>query len=612
MDIKKLKELIAKPEWAEVELKAAKNQYPKEALSTVCAFANSGGGYLIFGVDERLEDPIAGVNKFDEVQNSFIGILKDTNKFSSSISFTVEMLTVDNKHLIVFDIHEAERHHKPIYLHGDMKQTYLRKGGRDDKASDEEIKRIVRDNSLRSADERLLDLDAETFFDAATVKWYRHIYERQNGERYQELYPLEFLEQVALVREKDGQLYPTLAAALMFGNEKTMSLQLPRFTLDAYWHHVQMSETVDKRWDDRRSYECNLFDTWRQLSERFMYFLEQPFQIDETNLQRSNETPDYIGFREAAVNALVHQDYTDTQRTATVHFYKDASIYFNPGDSLIDDEQLGKGESASRNPLIMQTFHRIRLSERAGSGLKDIYRNWQKLDRPRPEVVNDKSRKTFQITLGKKVEITPLQKTIQQRIGVQLTDTQARVFIHCLAGTLSTEQIALAMEISISDVYPAIEHLTRQGLLQITPDGYIAPEHFINGLQDLAVTSPLVTNNSDQAPGKVTKLDVKSDQATEKVTKLAGKSDQVEGVVTNLKTQQIALINVLDQPMTSSELINVLGVGHRTHFRNNHLQPLIQQGVIAQTHPETPNHKNQAYYLTDFGELVKIQLSHSE
>ncbi|TMO20572.1 AAA family ATPase, partial [Pseudoalteromonas sp. S4492] len=82
-----------------------------------------------------------------------------------------------------------------------------------------------------------------------------------------------------------------------------------------------------------------------------MYFAEQPFQIDEANLQRSHETPDYIGFREAAVNALVHQDYTDTQRTATVHFYKDASVYFNPGDSLLDESELGKGGSASRNPL---------------------------------------------------------------------------------------------------------------------------------------------------------------------------------------------------------------------------------------------------------------------
>lgn len=608
MDINTLRELIAKPEWAEVEVKAAKTRYPKEALSTVSAFANSGGGYLIFGVDERLENPIAGVTKFDEVQNSFIGILKDTNKFSSAISFTPDMVTVDDKHLLVFHIHEAGRHQKPIYLNGDMKQTYLRKGGRDDKASDEEIKRIVRDNDLRSVDERLLDIDAETFFDMNTVKWYRHIYERQNAERHQSLYPLEFLEQLALVREQDEQLKPTLAAALMFGNEKTMSYLLPRFTLDAFWHHVEMTESSERRWDDRRSYECNLFDTWRQLSERFMYFSEQPFQIDETNLQRSNETPDYIGFREAAVNALVHQDYSDTQRTATIHFYKDASVYFNPGDSLIDTEQLGKGSSAARNPLVMQTFHRIKLSDRAGSGLKDIYQNWQKLDRPRPEVVNDKARKTFQITLGKKVEVTALQEAIHERIGVQLTDIQARVFVYCLTKPKTVEQIATEIKLSASEVYPIIDHLARQSLLETSPEGYSAPEYFTSAIKDLIASLPLMEEKSDQVSEKVTKLESKSDQASEKVTKLASESDQAELVAAGLKKQQIALIKLLDQPMMMADLVTKLEVSHRTHFRKNHLSPLIKLGVVAQTYPETPNHKMQAYYLTDLGLLVKTQL----
>lgn len=608
MNDTELRQLISKPEWTEVELKAAKNHYPKEALSSVCAFANAGGGYLTFGVDERVANPVVGVEKVDEVQNAFIGILKDTKKFSSIIRFDADLVTLDGKYLLVFYIHEAERHEKPVYLNGEMKQTYLRKGGRDDKATDEEIKRMVRDSDLRSPDERLLDLDAETFFDANTLKWYRHIYDGHNSDKHQELYPLEFLEQIALVREQGDQLKPTLAAALMFGNEKTMSQLLPRFTLDAYWHHIELDQSSDRRWDDRRSYECNLFQTWRQLSERFMYFSEQPFQIDETNLQRSNETPDYIGFREAAVNALVHQDYTDTQRTATVHFYKDASIYFNPGDSLIDVEQLGKGGSAARNPLIMQTFHRIKLSDRAGSGLKDVYQSWQKLDRPEPQVTNDKSRKTFQITLGKKVEVTPLQESIQQRIGVQLSDTQARVFVHCLAQAVSVEQLSLATKLAVADVYPVIDHLTRQGMLQASPEGYSAPDHFTAGLKDLAISSQADTQVTDQAAEKVTNLAANSDQPHAKVTNLQSNSDQARDIVAGLKKQQKGLVQALGQPLALAELIENLGVGHRTHFRNKHLYPLMEQGIVAQTHPENPHHKDQAYYLTDLGLAVKAML----
>jgi len=608
MDETELKQLISKPEWTDVEHKAAKNKYPKEALSSVSAFANTDGGYLLFGVDERLDDPIAGVEAIDKVQNEFIGILKDTKKFSCPINFDVDLVDVSGKQVLVFKIYEALRHDKPIYLNGDMKQTYLRKGGRDDKATDIEIKRIVRDSDLRSADERLIDLDAETFFDVNTVKWYRNIYERHHGERFSELYHLEFLDQLALVREQGDQLKPTLAAVLMFGNETTLSQLLPRFTLDAFWHHVKMDDVSDQRWDDRRSYECNLFNTWRQLSERFMYFAEQPFQIDETNLQRKNETPDYIGFREAAVNELVHQDYTDTQRIATIHFYRDASVYFNPGDSLIDIGQLGKGGSAARNPIIMQTFHRIKLSERAGSGLKDIYQNWQRLDRPKPQVINNKALKTFQITLDKKSKVTELQETIQQRIGALLTDIQARVFIHCLAQTMTVEQLASVTNAAVADIYPIIDHLTRQGMLQGMPDGYRALEHFSTGLKDLSLLSLKSNQETNLATGKMTNLEEKSDQPQQEVTNLTTNSDQAKQLVDGLKKPQIALIRVLERSMALADLIEVLDVSHRSHFSKNSLQPLMQQGIVAQTHPDTPNHQDQAYFLTDMGLAVKEQL----
>ena len=331
MNVIELKQLISKPEWADVEHKAAKNQYPKEALASVSAFANTRGGYLIFGIDERLQNPIVGVEAVDKVQNEFIGILKDTKKFNTAIRFDVDLVQLNGKYLMVFRIYEALRHEKPVYLNGDMKQTYLRKGGRNDKATDTEIKRIVRDSDLHSPDERLLEFDVESCFDSRTLKWYRHIYERHHNDRYIGLHDLEFLNQIGLLKKRAGKLRANLAAVLMFGTEKAINHTLPRPTLDVFWKHTEINGIAEQRWDDRRSYECNLFDSWRQLSERFMYYAEQPFQIDETNLQRSHETPDYIGFREAAVNALMHQDYTDTQRTATIHFYKDAKRLFQPG-----------------------------------------------------------------------------------------------------------------------------------------------------------------------------------------------------------------------------------------------------------------------------------------
>ena len=110
----------------------------------------------------------------------------------------------------------------------------------------------------------------------------------------------------------------------------------------------------------------------------------------------------------------------------------------------------------------------------------------------------------------------------------------------------------------------------------------------------------------------MTKLQSESDQAHHKVTNLppvdAGDSDQAKQLLDGLKKQQVDLIKALKQPMALAELIERLGVGHKSHFRNKHLKPLMQEGVVAQTHPETPYHQDQAYYLTDLGLAIQQAL----
>jgi ATP-dependent DNA helicase RecG len=328
-----------------------------------------------------------------------------------------------------------------------------------------------------------------------------------------------------------------------------------------------------------------------------MYYAEQPFQIDETTLQSRNAPPDYIGFKEAAVNTLIHQDYADKSRAATIHFYKNASIYKNPGDSLVEIDRLGKGDSVTRNSLIMQTFHRVGLSDIAGSGIKAIYHNWQQLDRPVPEVINDKAHKFFQITLGKRAEVSELQEQFMQKIGVVLSQTQAKVFAASLLQPATVDSLASVLNLPASDIYPALDHLNRQGLLLSSSEGYQAQEHFREPLAEWAI------------PLEVTKLTQKSDQASEKVTNLTQKSDQASVLVTKLNKKQRKLVVGLEGEMAHQELMDILGQSHRSSFKKNQLQPVIALALVTEKYPDTPNHPGQAYFLTELGKTVKTLLT---
>jgi ATP-dependent DNA helicase RecG len=621
MDVIELKQLLSRPEWADVELKTSARAFPKDAASTLCAFANCGGGYVILGVDEKKLPAISGIDKdkIDEVQDQCLGLLKNIQKFSSPLVYDDPILIeVDGKFVLALQIQDSKRHNKPVKLkEKGVWVAYVRNGARDEEASDEELSQMLIEASCTSITEQLLELDVEYCFNPNTIKWYRKVFESRHNQKLYELTDLEFLDELGLIREEGDELRPTKAAILMFGTEKSLNRILARNVVDAFWLSADCDDnsTDVGRWQDRRPAEhesLNLFEAWRVLSDRYMYWAEQPFDIDETNLHRTNETPDYIGFREATVNLLVHQDFADHSRVPRIEFYRDISSYWNPGDSLVEQDQIASGQSKSRNPLVMQSFHRIGLSERAGSGIKEIYRSWQHLERAEPVIKNNRRDKTFQIILGKKEEVTLLQKTIKQRIGVKLSDIQARVFIHCLAQPMSVEQLSVATNVPIADVYPVIDHLTRQGMLQAAPEGYSALEHFATGLQDLAVISEQSSVASDQAHNKVTNLNVGSDQAYNEVTNQqpvdASERDHAKQLADGLKKQQIALIRALEQPIPLAELIEVLGVGHRTHFRNKHLQPLMRQKVVAQTHPDTPHHQDQAYFLTELGLAVKEQL----
>ncbi|MBU2886740.1 putative DNA binding domain-containing protein [Gilvimarinus agarilyticus] len=627
MDVAELRQLVNKPEWADVELKTSARAFPKDAASTLCAFANCGGGYLILGVDEKKLPAISGIDKdkIDEVQDQCLGLLKNIQKFSSPLVYdTPSLISIDGKYVLVVQIQDSKRQNKPVKLREKGGWVaYVRNGARDEVANDEELAQMLLDANCTSITDQLLELNVEQCFNANTIKWYRKVFESRHNQKYYELNDLEFLDDLGLIREDGEELKPTKAAILMFGSEKSINHILARNVVDAFWFSSNFDDrSGTTRWQDRRPSEhesLNLFEAWRVLADRYMYWAEQPFDIDESNLHRNNETPDYIGFREATVNLLVHQDFADHTRVPRVEFYKDISQYWNPGDSLVEQGQIASGQSKSRNPMVMQTFHRIGLSERAGSGIKEIYRSWLHLDRPEPVIENSRREKTFQITLGKQPKVSPLQDTIRDKVGVNLTDLQARVFAAVLGQTMTVEALAEELNVSTADIYPATDYLARQSLLQALPEGYQAMDHFTEALADLQQDSAA---QAAERP-KETKLDVeskKSDQAgplntevsTEKVTKLDVDSDQVERILSSLTKKNRVLIQAFDGQMGLAALMHVVNVSHRTHFKNKQLQPVINLGIVSELYSDSPNHPNQAYYLTDLGLALQEKLLESD
>ena len=91
-------------------------------------------------------------------------------------------------------------------------------------------------------------------------------------------------------------------------------------------------------------------------------------------------------------------------------------------------------------------------------------------------------------------------------------------------------------------------------------------------------------------------------------------TDQVTDQVTDQATDQVnelikRLVLIADKVYSRQELMNILQLKHNPNFRDNYLNPTMEEGYIEMTIPDTPNSTNQKYRLTEKGQLLKIKLA---
>ncbi len=586
-------ELIARLsgyEWSDFECKKARRDVPKDAYSTVSAFANTNGGWLLFGVSElegRLT--VSGVDPaaFDKVQDAFLTTLRSTQKLNQPIDAEPHVYELDGKRILAFRIPESLRGQKPVYLNGNPTNSYIRRAARDEKVTDSELQRFLRDSAPTPWDSELEQgIDPQSSLDLEALNWYREQFYRRHPEKQTIEDPHEFLLEWNLAREQEGVIQLTRAAILLFGTDRVVRQLLHRPVLDYQRIDTRAENwSVEERWHDRMVFEENLFKTWRGLVTRFSRIAEHPFSVDPATLRRSDDPPDYIAFREASINLLIHQDYGDLHRKASLKLFTDQTLFWNPGDSLVSrDQMLAAGEHEIRNPLLVGAFRRIGLSDQAGTGIRAIVSNWNQLGRRPPEINNDKAGKSFELVLSREALITDAMRVFQQSIGIRLTPEQADLL------ALAAEQES----VSLTDAAMAIG-----GNLRVARESL----HYLEHQQVLERRD----NRHYALLGRIAVLlEQFRDQQTEPGRDQAG--DQV-GTRSGPGRDQVEILRKCESDQAIGDLMEVLGRSNRTKFRDQVLKPMLEAGWLEMTIPDKPTSSKQKYRLTSLGRNI---LEHEE
>lgn len=193
---------------------------------------------------------------------------------------------------------------------------------------------------------------------------------RQMGRRgdLAGLADLDFLRELGLIVEVDGQWRPTVAGVLMAGTPAALRSHVPQAEVD-YYHHARGDVDFQFREDLLRPLPALLLRLSELVQARNAF---TPVQVGLFRI----EVWDYdeVVYREAILNALAHRDY-QLRDVVHVHHFPDRLEISNPGGfpGGITASNILRHQPKRRNPLLAEALARLGFVERAGVGVDKMY-----------------------------------------------------------------------------------------------------------------------------------------------------------------------------------------------------------------------------------------------
>ena len=383
------KEDILKGESATLEFKEQLPSNSEKYTKTVVAFANSQGGKIVVGVNDKTREIVG-------VESSSLFKLMDTIA-DTVVQVTEPMiipditpLSIDGKTLIVISIPAQMK--RPYYLKrmGKENGTFIRVGATTRLAWPEKIKELEMEGSRISWDELpLYDYPAteESISKLCSdMNQYREAYAKERGiEGGLSKVTAKNLENWGVIKKNGENYISTNAFALLSGDYFRYS-------------RIQCAVFAGKTrgiFIDRKEYSGPVYE---QIEEAYKFVLR--------NIRLSAEVIDLIrhdyyefptrAIREMIINAVCHRNYLENG-CIQVALYEDRLEVTSPGGfylGLTLEEALN-GTSKQRNKVLAEVFSEMKLVEGWGSGFSLIINGAMECGLKNPEFIE--SPNTFRI-----------------------------------------------------------------------------------------------------------------------------------------------------------------------------------------------------------------------
>jgi len=352
MNFDELKKLLQSPENEQIEYKEAKAQYDVKKLMKYCvAFANEGGGKLVFGVNDQRK--IIGTQAFKDT-----GAIK--SKILDKLRILVDIVELQdgNKRIVVFNI-PARPRGTALHFEG---AYFMRSGEELVPMSPDQLQRIFEEGKPVfefqraiqniTADKVVSLLDVQSYFDLINIplpKTQSAILDRLNREK--------------LVIKDNAHYSITNLGAILFAKNLNDFEWLARKAVRLVVYDGNSKLQTIRDITGIKGYAV----AFKSLIQYVMGQIPTHEVIEEALRKQVHQYPK-LAIRELVANALIHQDFESRGNNVMIEIYDNRIEISNPGKPIITPDRF-IDEYQSRNEKLADLMRRLHICEEKGSGI---------------------------------------------------------------------------------------------------------------------------------------------------------------------------------------------------------------------------------------------------
>ncbi|MGE3063900.1 MAG: RNA-binding domain-containing protein, partial [bacterium] len=604
--------------------KDGRGDLPESFWETYSAMANSQGGTVFLGIEEKGNHDLfcEGITDTDKVIKKIWDILNDRDKVSKNIltDKNINIIDIRECKIISVFIPKARRNDKPIYLNKTpMGNTFIRHHEGDYRVDDETVRRMMADSIGESRDDELLSKFSIEDLDESSIKSYRHKFSGLKPDHiWNNLDLSDFLIKIgAMGLNRDTNAVEIRKSGLlMFGKYEAIRDVYPYYMLD---YQERAEQNISSRWIDRitpdGTWSGNLYDFFMKTIRKLTAEIKVPFELDKETRKENSSVHEAL--REALINTLIHADFTGRSSILIIK-RPDMFGFRNPGLMRVSVEQaiLG-GYSDCRNRRIQDMFRYVGLVEQAGSGIPKIFKSWKEEHWLAPKLYEDVEKEQTLLEM-KMVSLMPKESILQltDRFGDtfrSLPELERLILITAITeGTIRHQRIT---ELSLDhpkDISLALAHLVQNGFLEKSGEtrgssyevkGFHRVEQippfdslFQTDLPDLqsdkpkkGLNSPDLGANSPDLGASSPDLKIKLSEVLQIIGKKSlpktMKSEDMKKIIVHLCS---------DSFVTLKELSEVLKRNPKS-LQDQYISDMLKSNTLELKYPDIKNHPDQAY-----------------